>query len=57
MMGWKENADILYLIDFGYAHDYIDIETGKHIPNRPEKVQGNTAFSSTKLHQGFCNHE
>lgn len=48
--GLKENAHIIYMIDFGFSKRYIS--NGKHIPDSKAKRDfiGNYWFSSVNVH-------
>jgi serine/threonine protein kinase len=54
MIGKKERAKIVYIIDFGLAKRYKDLKTGQHIPVKGGKsLVGTARYASIASHEGF----
>ena len=50
----KENPNIIYLIDFGFAHKYRSTRTGKHIKyNNIKKILGSMRYLSINANKGY----
>ena len=50
----KENANVIYLIDFGFAHKYRSSRTGKHIKYKNiKKVLGSMRYLSINANKGY----
>ncbi|KAM5221092.1 casein kinase I-like [Ctenodactylus gundi] len=53
-IGIGKNSDMVFLIDYGLAKQYIDPNTGQHIPYRDDKLLNAAApFASINTHRGF----
>lgn len=53
MVGFAENRNVIYLIDFGLSINYIDPYTRKHIPQKENcDPTGNIRYSSINNHLG-----
>lgn len=51
MIGRKDKARIVYIIDFGLAKKYKDIKTGQHIPMKGGKsLVGTARYASIASH-------
>jgi len=54
MIGRKDRAKIVYIIDFGLAKRYKDLKTGQHIPVKGGKsLVGTARYASIASHEGF----
>ena len=50
----KENKNVIYLIDFGFAHKYRSSRTGKHIQFKNiKKVLGSMRYLSVSANKGY----
>uniref|UniRef100_A0A914QYB4 non-specific serine/threonine protein kinase n=1 Tax=Panagrolaimus davidi TaxID=227884 RepID=A0A914QYB4_9BILA len=54
VMGTRENAQTVYIIDFNCSSKFIDPKTKKHIPDeyKPPLFQVNSCYNSLKVHVG-----
>lgn len=54
LMGVKQKAGILYMIDFGLSKRYRDPKSGSHIPYRDGKsLTGTARYASVNTHIGI----
>lgn len=54
MIGFGEQADTIFIIDFGLAKPYLDAKTQQHIVRKGGKSMVGTAkFASISSHDGF----
>merc|ERR1719330_105597 len=57
LIGPKERANMIYLIDFGLAKEYRNVVTGEHIANRerPDRggFVGTVRYASVNAHKGM----
>ena len=54
VLGMGDNANLLYMIDFGLARSYRDSRTGEHIPYRDSRALTGTArYASVNVHAGI----
>ena len=54
LMGLKNKAGVVYLIDFGLSKRYRDPKTGQHIPYRDGKsLTGTARYASVNTHIGI----
>lgn len=54
LIGMEENAQTLYLIDFGLAKRWKNPATGEHIPYRDKKsLTGTARYASANTHLGI----
>ncbi|KAA1469816.1 kinase-like protein [Dentipellis sp. KUC8613] len=50
-VGLDDKDKLLYMIDFGFAKEYVNPHTGQHLPNTRQKYfTGNYWFSSINVH-------
>jgi serine/threonine protein kinase len=50
----RKNKEIIYLIDFGFAHKYLNSKTGKHIKhNNLKSFTGSIFYSSINACKGY----
>ncbi|TFY72814.1 hypothetical protein EVG20_g193 [Dentipellis fragilis] len=50
-VGLDDKDKLLYMIDFGFAKEYVNPRTGQHLPNTRQKYfTGNYWFSSINVH-------
>jgi serine/threonine protein kinase len=49
-----DNSDDLFCIDFGLAKQYINVETGEHIPfSKSRRFVGTVRYASISAHEGL----
>lgn len=58
-IGLGPNSQTVYMLDFGFSKQYIEPDTGRHIPDSKKKRDfiGNYWFSSVRVHckgSGWC---
>jgi serine/threonine protein kinase len=54
LIGRAEQSNVVYLIDFGLASQYVDPKTNRHIPYRDHrKLTGTVRYSSLNTHYGI----
>jgi serine/threonine protein kinase len=54
LIGMEENAQTVYLIDFGLAKRWKNVQTNEHIPYRDKKsLTGTARYASANTHLGI----